>query len=245
MYEVKLLPNVVVSMDMGGMDMLFISRSCRNSLESAPVPATRDAGGDLGALGQHSGQGRLRILVRRDIRAVGGGIVFFIVTVRGSALSIEQALDLAQALGTRLLPALVGAPAEVACAGGYSIGVEASILIKRDDMRSVGGAEDMAAMATVVATKKETERGAAGRRVAVGGSRVRLLGGFVSTRSFLLICKGVCCKAAWMSSWRSRDIAQRNNGATRSSACAMTTLYSRRVHPGAKGLKKLVSLTFQ
>lgn len=158
--------------------MLFISRSCRNKLKSAPVPATRDAGSDLGALGQHSGQGGLRILVRRDIRAVGGGIVFFIVTVGGSALSIEQALDLAQTLRARFLPALVGAPAEVACTGGNSIGVEASILIERDDMRSVGRAEDMAAMATVVAAKEETERGAAGGRVAVGGSRVRLLGRF-------------------------------------------------------------------
>lgn len=177
-----------VSMDMGGMDMVFISRSCRNGLEGAPVPATRNAGGNLGALGQHSGQGGLRILVRRDIRAVGGGIIIFIVTVRGSALGVEQALDLAEAFRTRLLPALVGAPAKVACAGGNSIRVEASILIKRDDMRSVGGAEDVAAMATVVTAKEETERGAAGRRVAVGGSRVRLLGGFVSTSS--LLCKG-------------------------------------------------------
>ena len=41
-------------------------------------------------------------------------------------------------------------------------------------MRSMRGTENMAAMAAVMATEEETERGATGGRVTATGSRVRL-----------------------------------------------------------------------
>ena len=53
-------------------------------------------------------------------------------------------------------------------------GVETRILVKGNNMGGVRGAEDMAAVAAVVATQEDTKGGTAGGRVTVGRSRVRL-----------------------------------------------------------------------
>lgn len=84
-------------------------------------------------------------------------------------------MDLAQAVGASLLPALVGAPAEIAGAGGHAVWVEAGVLVQRDEVGSVGGTEDMAAVTTVVATQEDAEGRATGRGVAVGRGRVSLV----------------------------------------------------------------------
>ena len=68
----------------------------------------------------------------------------------------------------------VSTPAQVASPRGNSFGVETRILVKGNNMGGVRGAEDMAAVAAVVATQEDTKGGTAGGRVAVGRSRVRL-----------------------------------------------------------------------
>lgn len=135
--------------------------------ESAPVPVARHASSDLGGLAQIGLEGS----AARFLAGVESfrGLVF---TAMG--LGVNGVLDLAQTVGASLLPALVGAPAEVAGAGGDALGVEAGILVKGDDMRGVRGAEDMTAVAAVVTTQEKTKGGTAGGRVTARRSRVRL-----------------------------------------------------------------------
>lgn len=65
-------------------------------------------------------------------------------------------------------------PAEITGARGHTVRVETSILVERNEVRSVRGTEDMTTVTTVVSTQEQTKGGAAGGRVAVGRSRVRL-----------------------------------------------------------------------
>lgn len=111
-------------------------------LEGTPVPVTRNGGSDLASLAD-SGLGILCIHVLGNRHA--------------NLLSIDGGLDLVQTVGAVLFPALVGAPAQVAGTRGDTIGVKASILIKGNEVRCVGGAEDMTAVATVVTTEKDAE----------------------------------------------------------------------------------------
>lgn len=113
-------------------------------LESAPVPVTRNGSSDLAGLA-HGGLGIL------CIHAIGVG------NRHANLLSIDGVLDLVQTVGAVLFPALVGAPAQIAGTGGDTIGVEAGILVKGDEVRCVRGAEDMTAVTTVVATQKDAE----------------------------------------------------------------------------------------
>jgi hypothetical protein len=129
--------------------------------EGAPVPVTGNRGCDLGSLALGSLGVGVHVLGR-----VGHGDT--------GLLSVDVALDLVQTVGTVLLPALVGAPAEVTSARRLTLGVEASVLVKGNEVRSVGGAEDVTAVTAVVATKENTERRTTGRRITVGRSRVRL-----------------------------------------------------------------------
>lgn len=59
-------------------------------------------------------------------------------------------------------------PAEITCARRDTVRVEPSILVERDEVRSVRGAKDMTTVTAVVSTQEETERGAAGGGVAIG-----------------------------------------------------------------------------
>jgi hypothetical protein len=52
----------------------------------------------------------------------------------------------------------VGTPAEITGTRQLTLGMEAGILVKRNEVRSMGGAENMSAVTTVVATKEDTER---------------------------------------------------------------------------------------
>lgn len=124
-------------------------------LESAPVPVTRNGGGGVGHVG-------LAIHVHR----IGDG--------NASLLSIHGVLDLVQTVGAVLFPALVGAPAQVAGARWDTIGVEAGILVKRNEVRCVGSTEDVTAVTTVVATQEDAKGRAASRRITVGRGRVSL-----------------------------------------------------------------------
>lgn len=95
--------------------------------------------------------------------------------VRGNGmLGIEHALDLVQALIAGFFPSVVGMPAEITCAGRDTIRVKTGVLVERDEVRRVRGAKDMTAVTAVVTTQEETERGAAGGRVAIGGCFVGL-----------------------------------------------------------------------
>lgn len=71
----------------------------------------------------------------------------------------------------------MGAQAKITGAGRLAIGVEASILVQWNQMRRVGGTEDVATVTAVVATKENPERRATGRRIAVGRGRVGLKSG--------------------------------------------------------------------
>lgn len=99
-------------------------------------------------------------------------------------LGVNGVLDLAQTVGASLLPALVGAPAEVTGAGGDALGVKAGILVEGDDVRGVRGAEDMTAVAAVVTAQEETKGGTAGGRVTARRGRVRLEKGGLLAREF-------------------------------------------------------------
>jgi hypothetical protein len=131
-------------------------------LESAPVPVTRNGGSDLAGW-THGGSGSLVAIV-----------VLGLGNRDASLLSIHVVLDLVQTVGSALFPALMGAPAQIAGTGRDTIGVEASILVKRNEMRCVGGAEDVATVTAVVATQEDAERGATSRSITVGRSRVSL-----------------------------------------------------------------------
>lgn len=85
-------------------------------------------------------------------------------------------LDLGETAGTRLQPALIGAPAEVTGPRGDSLGVKPGLLVEGHEIGGVGGAEHVTAMATVVSAQEETERGATGGRVTAGRRRVGLMG---------------------------------------------------------------------
>lgn len=88
----------------------------------------------------------------------------------------DESLHLLDALGATLFPALVGMPAEVAGAGQDAVGVEAGLLVERDGVGRMGGAKDVTAVAAVMTTEEQTERGAAGGRIAGGRRRVGLDG---------------------------------------------------------------------
>lgn len=95
--------------------------------------------------------------------------------LRGGILaSLQLALNLAETGSTRLLPALVGAPAEIAGARQGTFWVETGVLVQGDQVGSVRRTEDVAAMAAVMTTQEETKGGATGGRVAVRRSRVSL-----------------------------------------------------------------------
>lgn len=113
-------------------------------LESAPVPVTRNGGSDLAGLA-HGGLGIF------SIQALGVG------NRDANLLSIDRVLNLVETVGAVLFPALVGAPAQIAGTGWDTIRMEAGILVKGNEMRCVGGAEDMAAVTTVVATQKDAK----------------------------------------------------------------------------------------
>ena len=135
-----------------------------SQLEGAPVPAPRDAGSNLSALTQHSSECLSGFLV--DVIHMLRGLLGHFLGL--DVLCLDQGLDLVETLATRLLPALEGKPAQVARTRGDAFGVEASLLIERDDVGSVRRAEDMTAVAAVMATEEETKRRAACGRVTVG-----------------------------------------------------------------------------
>lgn len=141
-----------------------ICLKCLSRLEGAPVPAPRDAGSNLSALAQHRSECLPRFLV--DVVHVLGGLLGHFLSLR--VLCVDLGLDLVKTLAARLLPALEGKPTQVACPRGDAFRVEASILVERHDVGSVRRAEDMTAVAAVMATKEETERGAACGRVTAG-----------------------------------------------------------------------------
>lgn len=76
---------------------------------------------------------------------------------RDADLGIHVVLNLIQALRTSLLPALMCTPAEITGPGGYTIWVESGVLIQWNQVRGVGGAEDVATVTTVVTTKEDAE----------------------------------------------------------------------------------------
>ena len=112
-------------------------------LESAPIPITRNGGGNLGLT--HGGLGILSIHALR----VGSR--------DANLLSINGVLDLVQTVGTVLFPTLVGAPAQITGTGRDTIGMEAGILVEGNEMRCVRGAEDVATMTTVVTAQEDAE----------------------------------------------------------------------------------------
>jgi hypothetical protein len=61
----------------------------------------------------------------------------------------------------RGIPLLIVAVAGIAGAGGEAIGVEAGVLVEGDGEGGVVGAEDVAAVAAVVAAVEDVEGGAA------------------------------------------------------------------------------------
>jgi hypothetical protein len=137
-----------------------VTRGLVEQLEGAPVPVTRNRDSNLARLS-------VRLGVLRGLRLRHGD---------ADLLSVHVVLDLVETVGAVLLPAEVGTPAEIASTGGNTIRVETSILVQRDKMRSVRGAKDVAAVATVVATQEDTEGGATGRRITIGRCRVSLKG---------------------------------------------------------------------
>lgn len=100
-------------------------------------------------------QRRLQTIVLRVVGAIR------IIDVAVSLLA-EGVLDHAETVAAGLLPALVCSPAEIARARRVALGVKTGVLIERNQIGSVGGAEDMTAVAAVVTTEEETEGGATG-----------------------------------------------------------------------------------
>lgn len=147
-------------------------------LEGAPVPSTGDAGSDIATLAESGSKSLLRVLVLKRVDGLGRCLLSG--RLDGLVLGVDLALDPVQALRAGFFPALVGNPTEVAGPRLDALGMEARILVERDAVGSVRRAEDVATVATVMTAQEETERRAAGRRVAVGRSRVRLLQGVVS-----------------------------------------------------------------
>jgi hypothetical protein len=149
-------------------------RERRDGLEGAPIPVPGHAGGR-----------RIRLMVRihpevtvrEGARGAHGLRDASRVARRGAVLlRVQHALDLVEAGGARFFPSLIGAPAQVTGAGGDSLGMEASALIQRHDVRRMGGAEDMAAVAAMVSAQEEAKGGPAGGRIAAGRSRIGLGG---------------------------------------------------------------------
>lgn len=117
-------------------------------LKRAPVPAARNTGRNLAALCDRRRQSRLGVFVLRDI----GGIRVD-RRQRGSCmLSVNRILDLVQTLGAGFLPAVEDVPAEIAGARRNTLGMETGILVERNEVRRVRGAENMTAVTTVVST---------------------------------------------------------------------------------------------
>ena len=141
-------------------------------LEGAPVPAARNAGGNVAGLAQRSSESFLRVLILQRIEGLGRSL--FDRSLDGFVLGVDLALDLGQALRARFLPTLVGNVAEIASTRLDALGMEASILVERNVVRGVRRAEDVTTVAAVMTAQEEAERRAASRRVAVGRRRVRL-----------------------------------------------------------------------
>lgn len=114
---------------------------------------------------------RGRVLIRLEIL---GELDWILV------LGVNGALDLAQAVGASLLPALVGTPAEITSAREDSVWVEAGILVERHEVRGVVVAEDMATMATVMSAGEEAKGRAASWRVTARGCRISLERGMLA-----------------------------------------------------------------
>jgi hypothetical protein len=129
------------------------------NLESAPVPATGNTGGNLRVLVDRRERG-LQTIVLRVVRAIR------IIRVASVLPGVDRLLDHAEAAAARFLPAQESAPTEVAGTRRDPLGVETSLLIKGNEIWGVGGAEHVTAVAAVVPTQEEAEGGAAGGRVA-------------------------------------------------------------------------------
>lgn len=134
----------------------------RINLESAPVPATGNTGGNLGVLVQRRERG-LQTIVLRVVGAIRINRVGLPVLP-----GVDRILDHVEAVAARFQPAQVGTPAEVAGTRRNPLGVETSLLIEGNEVSRVSGAENVTAMTAVVPTQKKAEGGATGGRVATG-----------------------------------------------------------------------------
>lgn len=123
---------------------MSVAVTLNHQSEGAPVPITRHRGSNIGALGQ----------VR--LEDCTGGLLSCIGN--GSLLGIDGTLDLAQTMGARLLPALVGAPAEIAGTGENAVRVKLGLLVEGNSVGGVRRAENMTAMTAVMAAEEEPER---------------------------------------------------------------------------------------
>jgi len=124
-------------------------------LESAPVPATGNAGGNLCVLAERRGKRGLQTIVLRVVGAIRVSLPIL--------PGVDRLLDHIQAATAGFLPPQIGAPAEIAGTGRYPLGVESSLLIEGNEVGCVGRAKKVATMAAVMPTQEEAERGAAGR----------------------------------------------------------------------------------
>lgn len=135
-------------------------------LKGAPIPVTGNTGSNLGILTEIGLESRsARALTGLEIL---GGLRVLI------ALGVDGALNLVQAVGTSLLPALESTPAEVTGSGENTLGVEAGILVERHKMRGVVVAEDVTAVAAVMTAGEEAEGRAASGRITARRSSVSL-----------------------------------------------------------------------
>lgn len=70
---------------------------------------------------------------------------------------LKLALNLAQPRTARFVPPQEGVPAQIAGARQHAVGMEARVLVQGDEVEAVRGAEDVAAVATVMTTEEEAE----------------------------------------------------------------------------------------
>lgn len=134
----------------------------RKRSKGAPVPVARYTGSHLG------GQGQIG-LESSAARFLTGVKVGGFTRVLAILSLVDGVLNLAQAISSGFLPALVGTPAEIAGAGGNTLGVEARILVEWHDVGSMGGAEDMTAVTAMVTAQEETKGRATSGRITIGG----------------------------------------------------------------------------
>jgi hypothetical protein len=110
----KKLRDEQISERRAGADLLSaVTRRQVKRLESAPVPVTGNRGSNLSRL------------------SIGLG-VFRVARLRHGntdLLSIHAVLNLVKTIGAILLPAQVGAPAQITSTGRNTVGVETSILV--------------------------------------------------------------------------------------------------------------------